>query len=301
MEKFIPLKEDENLSVILDTDIGGDCDDAGAINLLAYYCKKYKNRLLGVVNDTSNPYGSGAIDGILTYFGIDVPVGQYEKDGFLDEHDLGNVKYNKFVTENFAKKDKQIYPATELYKMLLEKSEDNSVVIIGIGFLNTINNAFCELKELFLKKVRYVVSMAGDFTPDGEPEWNVKIDIKSAKNFFENFPKPIIFCGFEVGKDVMTGFSEKDMSNPVNASYWLFNLGKTGIRNSWDLCTVTFAFEGEGDVYKLSEEIFLTVADDGKFIFKPQQGTGKCYIKLISSAEKAEEDINRILNGKVTK
>ena len=135
-ELFTPICEDKNISVIFDTDIGGDCDDTGALALLVHYCRKYGTKLLGAINDTNNPYGTYAIDGILTYLGMPVPVGQCDEEGFFDETNPGNIKYNKFVSENFPRSTDKVHKAVDLYESLLTQAEDNSVVIIAVGFLN---------------------------------------------------------------------------------------------------------------------------------------------------------------------
>ena len=44
-------------NVILDTDIGPDCDDAAALALTTIYTRKSGTRLLGVTHCTSCPWG----------------------------------------------------------------------------------------------------------------------------------------------------------------------------------------------------------------------------------------------------
>ena len=54
-------------SIILDTDIGPDCDDVGAIAVLISYAKEYGNKILGICNCTSNIYGTATIDALKDY------------------------------------------------------------------------------------------------------------------------------------------------------------------------------------------------------------------------------------------
>ena len=61
--------------IIFDTDIGGDCDDAGAFALLHRLCNKGEAELLAVTACYASPYVAGCIDAINTYFGRIVPVG----------------------------------------------------------------------------------------------------------------------------------------------------------------------------------------------------------------------------------
>lgn len=72
--------------MIFDTDMGPDCDDAGAFALLFHYIKKYDLTLLGAANCTSNRYANGTIRAIAEYFGCpDLPVGQYSGSELLPD------------------------------------------------------------------------------------------------------------------------------------------------------------------------------------------------------------------------
>ena len=44
-------------NIILDTDIGPDCDDAAALAMLNLYADQGLCRILGITHCTSNPYG----------------------------------------------------------------------------------------------------------------------------------------------------------------------------------------------------------------------------------------------------
>ncbi|NRF95128.1 hypothetical protein HQN89_30025 [Paenibacillus frigoriresistens] len=55
--------------VILDTDMGPDCDDAGALAILHALVDRGEAELLAVTHCTSNPWGAGCIDAINVYYG----------------------------------------------------------------------------------------------------------------------------------------------------------------------------------------------------------------------------------------
>ena len=98
--KFEPLKKIKR-SIIVDTDIGPDCDDVGALVVLHKLAKKYDIPVLGIINCTSNPYGTGAIDVINNFCSnSDIPIGMYSKPGFLCDEDT--MAYNKTISERFA-------------------------------------------------------------------------------------------------------------------------------------------------------------------------------------------------------
>lgn len=89
--EYEPLKRVKR-EILLDTDIGPDCDDAGALALLHHFSKKYGIRISGICNCTSNLYGCGAIDVIGRYCGADdIPIGMTDRKGFWDGPDRKSV------------------------------------------------------------------------------------------------------------------------------------------------------------------------------------------------------------------
>ena len=87
-------------NIIIDTDIGPDCDDVGALAMLNIYANQGLCRILGVSHCTSNPYGAGTIDVINRYYGRpDVAIGTYYGEGFLTDEVC--MRYNRFITTHF--------------------------------------------------------------------------------------------------------------------------------------------------------------------------------------------------------
>ena len=62
MENKKPIK------IIFDTDIGGDCDDAGALALIHRLCDKGEAELLAVTHCYNGEYYAGCIDSINRFF-----------------------------------------------------------------------------------------------------------------------------------------------------------------------------------------------------------------------------------------
>jgi hypothetical protein len=256
-------------SIILDTDIGPDCDDVGAEAILLYFSRKYGFNVLGMVNCTSNPYGNGALDAVAQYCGYkDIPIAQFERPGFLTD----GLRYNKYLSQNLSRNymdgTLKVWQSTHFYKDVLNKAEDNSIVVVTIGQFNT----FCEIlkaePDLVNRKVYALVSMAGEYVT-GRREYNVICDIPSAKYVFANFKNHIIMTGSEVGGNILTGFPDigkPDISNPIQMAYNLFTDG-VNVRSSWDLTAVQFAVEGENGMYVLSDNGTNVISDDGRCIF----------------------------------
>ena len=72
VRKEIPT---DPLKIIFDTDLGGDCDDAGTLAMLHRLCDKGEAELLAVTHCYATPWNAGAIDAINRYYGREVPVG----------------------------------------------------------------------------------------------------------------------------------------------------------------------------------------------------------------------------------
>ena len=83
--RYIPLCERPG-PVILDTDIGPDCDDVGALAVLISYAKEYGFPILGVCNCTSNNAGTGTIDAVARFCNYPIErIAQWDKPGFMDD------------------------------------------------------------------------------------------------------------------------------------------------------------------------------------------------------------------------
>jgi len=89
------------VSLIIDTDLGPDCDDAGALAVAHALEQRGEAKVLAVGYATSNPYGAPACDAINTYYGRgDCPVGTLKEGGFLED----SIKFNKYVAEHWPNK-----------------------------------------------------------------------------------------------------------------------------------------------------------------------------------------------------
>ncbi len=291
---YEPIK-DSRRYVIFDTDIGPDCDDAGAMAVLFEMAKKYDVKILGFANCTSNPYGNGAIRAIAEYYGYDdIKIGQHKGYEILKD---GN-KYNKPVTKKYCKYENSAIhadSALNLYESVLKKAEDDSVTVISVGPLTNLAEMLNEQPELFNKKVNSIVAMAGKF-PKGK-EFNIECDPEAAKTVFEKFKKIIVCSGFEIGSKIKTGFTREYENNPVYDCYKYYMGGKEPpyMRESWDLTAVQYAFEGEGGFYSLSKPVNITVDDDGNISASADKYSKRYYLIRKAESERIAEYLNGIL------
>ena len=220
-------------NIIIDTDMGPDCDDVGALAMLNIYANQGLCRILGVSHCTSNPYGAGTIDVINRYYGRpDVAIGTYYGEGFLTDEIC--MRYNRFITTHFPNRYQSEQPqeAVGMYRSILAAQPDGSVEVIGIGPMNNLSNLlnsgadrFSDLdgRELVRRKVSRLTMMAGAFRCSSKAvadraerigngkiedmaEFNVACDIPAAQNVAANWPTPKAYLGFEAGL-IMTGLA----------------------------------------------------------------------------------------------
>lgn len=262
----------EKINLIIDTDMGPDCDDAGALGIAHILCKRQDANILAVTHCTSNPYGAGCIDAINIAFGKgDTPVGTLKKEGFLDNEEYR--KYNKFIALNFPNKFGSkgflAKPATQVMREVLEKAEDNSVVLVAIGPLTNIAMLLKEELDLVKRKVKLLVSMAGCFNetqPTLMSEWNVLMDVDAAKTTAELFPNEIVFAPFELGESIITGksFGKMPSCHPVRKAY---ELHSPQGRSSWDLTAMWYALCGVKPFFELSPKGRVSINSEGHSVF----------------------------------
>lgn len=297
--KYVPVTESRR-DIILDTDIGPDCDDAGALAVMIALLKEAELKPAGVVNCTSNPFSNGVIHSILAFTGsFSTPVAQTDRADFLAD----NSVYAKAVSEKFMGPGGGLTAlnAVEFYTDFLSKANDDSVVLVTIGMLNNISDLLDSQPELVRKKVHALIAMAGEF-PGGGREYNIHMDAAAAKNVFDNFPAPIICSGYEIGKKIITGYPKAPANaddNPVYECYRLYtSAGKKGaVRESWDLTTVQFAVEGCTDLYTVSEPVRITVGDDGTAAVVADKTSNRYYLKLRAKPNKVRDRLNAVLDG----
>ena len=87
------MAETKPKTIILDTDIGPDCDDVGALLMLLKLEKAGLCRIAAITHCTSNPFGCGCIDAICRAEGrSDMPIGTLKRDGILCGFD--DARYN---------------------------------------------------------------------------------------------------------------------------------------------------------------------------------------------------------------
>jgi inosine-uridine nucleoside N-ribohydrolase len=265
---------DSPAKIILDTDLGPDYDDVGALAFLHAMADSGRAEILATVSCNKHELVAPSIEVVNSYFGrSDLPIGAPKTAGVntgSSQHWADSIvsKYPHTI-----KSTNDVPDAVTVYRKILSSNPDNSVTIVTVGFLTNLNNLLKSQpddlsplngKELISRKVKLLVSMAGTF-PKGR-EFNVYMDSAASKYVYENWPGEIVFTGFEIGWEIRTGLRliNSDIKNsPVKDVYRisipLADEDKYG-RMSWDLTAVLIATYG-------TEGFFDTVR--GRIIVNP--------------------------------
>jgi len=229
-------------SVIFDTDMGSDCDDAGALAVLHALADAGELRILGVIFSSGrNRYGVGTCDAINTYYGRgDLPLGQYQGADVGDPAD----SYTKRIATDTRRFGHDVVDRAPdlvgVYRSILESQPDHSVTICTVGHPHALVHLLRDPRaaELIRAKVIRWVAM-------GMGGWNFEQMGMSAycQELLERWPKP--FHISPAGEAIKTGhrlLPKTPETNPVREAYRLWDKGTaiTEGRSSWDQVAVLY-------------------------------------------------------------
>lgn len=287
---------------ILDTDIGPDCDDCGALTIFDRFHKAGLCDLLAVTHCTSDVLGADVIAAINDWYGVDIPIGQTTREDFLCTPDV--KRYTIPVSEAYRKNHEpaKYEPALPLLRRLL--AENRNVTLVFIGPLNNMGDLLkseaddispLSGEELVKQSVDEVIVMGGNFMNFSHGEYNIACDVPAAQLMTEKCAAPIIYCGFEAGEPIMTGATLEKCPEeyPVRMAYMNY-LGGKFERNSWDLVTVYYAVNPADERWILSHECKIRYNDDATAVIT--EGTGAKYVRFADEAA-LRDILNGIIDG----
>jgi len=289
-------RDNKTLSVILDTDMGNDIDDALALDMLYKYMDMGRINLLGIMTNKDCKYTPEYIDVMATWYGYpEVPIGILKSGDSLKICDVNYAERasqlqsgGKYVFTRTIDNYNTLPKAEKLYRKILAAQPDSSVIIISIGFLtnlasllNTPADEYSPLKgyELISKKVKYASVMAGCFRDTTYAEFNVVMDKPSATKFFAEWPSDIVVSPFELGEAIQyPGTSIENDFNGVEAhpmveGYKVF-AEMPYDRPTWDLTSVLYVCEPDSMFFTESPRGIITADSEGHTHFVPDD-TGK--------------------------
>lgn len=288
-----------DLKIMLDTDMGSDCDDVGALSLLHSFSNMNKLEILSVTHCASEIGGAVTVKAINEFFGKgDIPVGRYVTKPFLEE-DCCKI-YTSVISSDYLLSNEMpsFEPAVRVMRRCL--AGNRGVTMISIGMLNN----FVELLEssaddispltgveLISLSVKELYVMGGNFENLDMAEYNIKSDVQAAQKIATCFPAPIIYCGFELGEKVLTGECFKKDANPMGKAYSIYS--ENGIRESWDPITVFCAIEHKSDLFTRRENKTITFTDEGKVVLR--DGGKDSYVVMKGTVERISEAIEKCM------
>ncbi len=312
-----PDAVDERVPIIFDTDLGYDCDDAGALGVLHALADLGEANPLATMTVVGAPHSAGALDVINTHYGRpDLPVGAYMGALWQDarpywlepDTDFLEPLVDKYPADIETRAQAQEVVA--LYRKTLAAQPDGSVTVVAVGFLQNLADLLVspadehsplEGKALVAKKVKELVVMGGrypandetrDFNLMGGPEK----DGQAAQRVAKTWPTPIIFSGSEIGNEILTGSSLPATlpQNPVAHAYDLYpGTNSEGERASWDLTAVLYAVRGEANMWSLRRDSHIVIGDDGSHKWK-SGATSPARLSLVREAP--VEEIEGVLD-----
>jgi inosine-uridine nucleoside N-ribohydrolase len=295
----------EPIPIILDTDISGDVDDVGAVTILHTLANRGEAKILAMGVCIKNPWSALCLDALNTYFRRpDIPLGVVKGPASPSPSN-----YAQGIAQEFphALKSAEDAPnAALIYRQVLAKQADRSVVMVSVGpltnyrnLLKTAADPYSSLGgvELVKQKVRAWVCMGGRF-PEGR-ETNLVIDGPAAAYAIAYWPTPIIFSGGEIGDQIMTGAGLRKASagTPVRRAYELFN----GLNNrqSWDQTAVLYAVRGlDGglaDYWHVRSKGYLQVNEDGSNVWRESPDKEHSYLVRKMPPEKIAVVIGELM------
>lgn len=305
---------EQRINIIFDTDIGNDIDDTEALCLLNHKIDEGKINLLGVCLNKEGENTAKFVDIVNTFYGHAsmIPVGRARNNGGdgTDQEENYAGQTVKLTAEDGSPLFKTTGIGYEdlpdshiLYRKLLAEAEDNSVIVVSVGFLtnlarllDTPADEYSPLtgKELIEKKVKMLSIMAGRFK-DEAPEYNVMINIPSAKKLFAEWPGEIVCSPWEIGEAVrypgesILNDYEWAGAHPLKESYirWA---GEMPYDNyMFDPTAVLFAIEGDS-MCTLTEPGFIAVDDEGVTRYTPDPAGKHRYFTVNEEQAKAMVD-----------
>ena len=301
--------------VILDTDMCGDCDDAGALAVLHHLADAGEATLLACIIDSRDEdrAAGAAVSAINTYHGRPgIPLGAYHGD-HSKRHKSAYTAALRDEFPHSAPADDLLPSGLALYRRTLAAADDGSVTVISIGFLTVLHELLVSGPdadsplpgvELVRRKVGRLVVMGGAFpcNASGQPEFNfanAEADGQDASAVVEHWPTPVLFTGFEIGVAILTGrvLASAGPDNPVRRAYELYPVAGghalTLGRASWDHTAVLAAVRGAEGHWRVERGGRCVVAADGSNRWEPGPDGHHAYLTVRTPPE----ELARLIDG----
>ncbi|KAK3286669.1 hypothetical protein CYMTET_5786 [Cymbomonas tetramitiformis] len=255
-----------DVKLIIDTDLGNDVDDVGALAVAHALADDGKVDILAIVHCTGLKVGIAAVDVINTFYGRQdsIILGAYKGDfgrqvGNQDNYiSQSLLRYHPHTVDNYD--NSKVLECVAAYKKALMSAADNSVTIASIGFPICIRDILRAEPDLFKAKVKAVYYMDGGYNfgcnipgssdPSGDCKNNA---VEVSVDLWDSGIKQVYQWE---GSNIYTGgrFSDgcggERRQNPIKDAY-ITNIPYQGRRDrpSWDPITVHMAVLGDNSIH----------------------------------------------------
>jgi inosine-uridine nucleoside N-ribohydrolase len=292
----VALRAAEPVKIFFDTDMETDCDDAGALAVLHALADNGECEILATVVSVRDPNSAATVDAINTYRGrAKLPLGMVKGPGVLEKSNFAKRIATEFP--NRVKSADGVPDATFVYREVLEKQPDHSVVVVTVGYLTNLKNLLqlpagdghASGVELIKSKVAKLVCMGGNFI--GSParddlklgNVNFQRDASSAIFVIRNWPVPLVFVGREIGSvpsglAIGASLAKTPPENPVRMAYFYYFGGAQKSRHVADIVTVLYAVRGLRDYWDIQTKGFMDIHDDVTFEWKSDADKDHAYL-----------------------
>ena len=138
--------------------------------------------------------------------------------------------------------------------------------------------------------------MGGAF-PKGH-ESNLWSEPAAAKYAIENWPRPILFSGIEIGNTITTGYTlvRTPATNPVRRAYEICTGFVGGTHSSWDQTAVLAAVRNPYKYWDVESHGYMAITDDeasNEWMFAPDKDHS--YLKEKGNEDEIEQIINDLM------
>lgn len=283
----------EPLRIIFDTDMGNDVDDALALAVIHALQSRGECELLAVTISKDHEECAPYVDAVNTFYGRgDIPIGAV-RDGATRQ----KSKFTGVAQQ--AESGERVYPhdlelgdrvpdAVDVLRRVLAAQPDDSVAVIQVGFSTNLARLLQSPKddvspltgsELVKEKVKVLSIMAGAFdliNGKVHREYNVILDIPSARELAAQWPTPVVWSGFEIGLAIRYPALSIDRDfayvkrHPIPESYQVY-MPTPHERPTWDLTSVLWAVRPDHGYFGLSEPGAVHVDEKGITTFEKKK------------------------------
>lgn len=277
------------LPVIFDTDMDSDVDDVAALAQLHVMADRGEIDLLGVMISGRNEWSAPCVDAINTFYGRpDIPIANVSGTRGIRQESHFAKAVAKAFPQDFSEGHEKV-DAVTLYRRLLAKQADGSVVIVSVGDLTNLAELLSSSadasspssgQDLVAAKVAHYVCMGSRYPAEIDPgtnKWgNFRTDPESTKEVNERWPTMLTYTGggafaesMAIGKEIVK-LDPKVW--PVSLAYQSYFKGTNQgpVRHTADSIAVLVAVRGFEPWFKIVDRGSNHIDEIGRNAWKDE-------------------------------